>query len=86
MPQSGVLQTLRDAEQVAERELRGIRAAIAALAGSLEESIREGRGPSALQGAGRHRQTKRRRLSAAGRKRISDAQKARWTNQRAAGK
>ena len=72
----GLVGALRRAEQQLERQLHGIRTAISSLemgsAVSPAVPARAGIAP----GAGLVR--KRRRLSAAARKRISDAQKKRW--------
>jgi hypothetical protein len=90
MAKRDVLETLRDAEHVALRELNAIRAAIQAIAGTLASGGAGRRGrprrgtpnTAALEVSGR----KPRRLSPAARKRISDAQKARWAKHRAAAK
>ncbi len=91
MAKRDVLETLRDAEHVALRELNAIKAAIQAIAGTLASGGGAGRrgrprrgtaSTAALEVSGR----KPRRLSPAARKRISDAQKARWAKHRAAAK
>jgi hypothetical protein len=87
MAKSNVLKTLRDAEAAAERfvekgqrELNGIRAAIAAVAGSLAGSMRGEPG----QGAKANR--KRSRMSAAARKAVSLRMKKYWASRRAGAK
>jgi hypothetical protein len=87
MAKLDVMQTLREAESVAIEELKAIRTAISAIAGTSgiqHRGERRGRPRKAATGgktigAGRR---KRRKLSAAARKRISDAQKARWARQK----
>ena len=89
MAKSNVLKTLRDAEAAAERvvhrgqrELSGIRAAIAAVAGSLSDSMR-GRPSQGLKAAAG---TKRSRMSAAARKAVSLRMKKYWAARRAGAK
>lgn len=79
----GILDSLKIAEQQLERQLAGIRQAISSL------SFGSAVSPAILSTRGRPRKTvdaivekvtgrKKRKMSAAGRKAISDAQKARW--------
>jgi hypothetical protein len=78
----GLVSALRRAEQQLERQLHGIRTAISSLEmGSAVSPAVPARAGIAL-GVVR----KRRKLSAAARKRISDAQKKRWAKQRAEAK
>jgi hypothetical protein len=78
----GLVSALRRAEQQLERQLDGVRTAISSLEmGSAVSPAVPARGAIALRAGGVVR--KRRRLSAAARKRISDAQKKRWAKQRA---
>lgn len=73
------IDTLRRTESELEAQLASVRNAIAALGG-------RGAAAGSRRGPGRPRggaPRKRRRMSAAARKRISDAQKARWAKQRA---
>jgi hypothetical protein len=80
----GLVGALRRAEQQLERQLHGVRTAISSLEmGSAVSPAVPARG-IALRAGGVVR--KRRRLSAAARKRISDAQKKRWAKQRAEAK
>jgi hypothetical protein len=80
----GLVTALRRAEQQLERQLHGIRTAISSLEmGSAVSPALPARGGLALAGG---MVRKRRRLSAAARKRISDAQKKRWAKQRAEAK
>jgi hypothetical protein len=65
----------------AERRVNALRAALSALAGIQMGSApagRKGRNASATAAA-----PKKRRISAAGRRRISEAQKARWARRKA---
>ena len=72
---------LRRAEQQLERQLDGIRAALSSLEmGSAVSPAMPGRGRVASRGIVVR---KRRKLSPAARKAISDAQKRRWAKQRA---
>jgi hypothetical protein len=74
-----VTASLRKTEAELQRQLDAVRAAIAALGASGGRRGRPaGTGNKGAAGAGR----KRRRLSPAARKRISDAQKLRWARQR----
>jgi hypothetical protein len=74
-----VTASLRKTEAELQRQLDAVRAAIAALGASGGRRGRPaGTGAKGAAGAGR----KRRRLSPAARKRISDAQKLRWARQR----
>lgn len=76
---------LRRAEQQLEQQLQSIRAAISSLetGGSQSPAIaHRTRAVTGTDGVVR----KRRRLSAAARKAISDAQKKRWAKQKAAAK
>jgi hypothetical protein len=76
-----LVDALRRAEKQLERQLHGIRTAISSLElGSAVSPAMPGR--SRVNGAVR----KRRKLSAAARKAISDAQKKRWAKQRAEAK
>jgi len=80
-----LVSALRRAEQQLERQLHGIRTAISSLEmGSAVSPALPARGIALRAGGGVVR--KRRRLSAAARKRISDAQKKRWAKQRAEAK
>ena len=75
---------LRRAEQQLEQQLQSVRGAIASLQtdGSVSPAVRQsGVGTSTIEVV-----RKRRRLSAAARQAISDAQKKRWAKQRAAAK
>jgi len=92
MAKSNVLKTLRDAEVAAERvvhrgqrELSGIRAAIAAVAGSLADSMR-GRPSQVAKAAAGTRKRKRSRMSAAARKAVSLRMKKYWASRRAGAK
>jgi len=78
----GLVGALRRAEQQLERQLHGIRTAISSL--ELGSAVSPAVPARALRAGGIVR--KRRRLSAAARKRISDAQKKRWAKQRAEAK
>ena len=81
----GLVGALRRAEQQLERQLHGVRTAISSLElGSAVSPAVPARGVIALRAGSIVR--KRRRLSAAARKRISDAQKKRWAKQRAEAK
>jgi hypothetical protein len=83
-----ILDSLKTAEKQLKKELAGIRQAIASL------SFGSAASPGILGQRGRPRKTvgaiveqatrRRRKLSAAGRKAISDAQKARWAKAKAA--
>jgi len=91
MAKSNVLKTLRDAEAAAERfvekgqrELSGIRAAIAAVAGSLADSMR-GQASRGKAAAGT-RKRKRSRMSPAARKAVSLRMKKYWAARRAGAK
>jgi hypothetical protein len=79
-----LIEGLRRAEQQLEKQLAGIRSAITSLDfGSTVKAAVPGRNSAALQAkatGGR----KRRKMSAAARKAISDAQKRRWAKQKAA--
>ena len=76
----GLVSALRRAEQQLERQLHGVRTAISSLElGSAVSPALPARGIALRAGGGVR---KRRRLSAAARKRISDAQKKRWAKQR----
>ena len=87
MPSSvqNLVAELRRTEREFERQLEGVRSAIAVLAGV---GVRRGRpagsgnkrGPGRPKGSGR----KKRTMSAKARAAISRAQKARWAKQRAA--
>ena len=78
----GLVTALRRAEQQLERQLQGIRTAISSLElGSAVSPAVPARAAIAVRADGVVH--KRRRLSAAARKRISDAQKKRWAKQRA---
>ena len=80
----GLVGALRRAEQQLERQLHGVRTAISSLEmGSAVSPALPARGGIAFRGGVVR---KRRRLSAAARKRISDAQKKRWAKQRAEAK
>jgi hypothetical protein len=86
--QSNVLKTLRAAERGAQsklvavrRELRGIRAAIVAVAGSLSQSSRGRRRRAG--GPGRRR---RRTFTAAQRREVAARMRAYWKKRKAAGK
>jgi len=96
-----VLQTLVDSLRKAERELEAQLAGVKAAISSLREGgglvgDRPGRGRPRGSGNKQRRTTKsiiihgkkrkRRKLSAAARKAISDAQKARWAKQKAGAK
>lgn len=74
-----VLDSLKKAEREVEAQLAGIRGAISSLAGGGRK--RGPRGPIATAAP-----RKRRKLSAAARKAISNAQKKRWAKQKAAAK
>jgi len=79
-----VMKTLKDAELAAIRELNAIRAAISAMAETQTTRVRatrRGRARTAVSGGTGKR--KRRRFSAAARRRMSIAQKARWAKRRA---
>lgn len=78
----GIISGLRRAEREVEAQLAAIRAAIASLRSGGARAGRRTR--LAIGGATPVR--RRRRMSAAARKRISDAQKARWARQKAAKK
>lgn len=81
----GLVSALRQAEQQLERQLHGVRTAISSLElGSAVSPAVPERAGIAPRTDGVER--KRRRLSAAARKRISDAQKKRWAKQRAEAK
>ena len=73
---------LRHAEQQLERQLEGIRSAIASLefGGAVSPGMPGGKRGSRPKSSGN---TPRRTISAKGRKAISDAQKARWARQKA---
>jgi len=75
---------LRRAEQQLEQQLQSVKGAIASLQtdGSVSPAARRGAAGTGTNGVVR----KRRRLSAAARKAISDAQKKRWATQRAKAK
>jgi hypothetical protein len=76
MAESNIIQLLKKEAQALESRLAGLKGAILALSGE----IGRGRGrKAAFAGAA----PKKRVMSAAARKRISDAQKARWAKQRA---
>lgn len=73
---------LRRAEAQLERQLASVRSAIVALtAGAGAPNPAAKRGPGRPKGGGQKRA--RRTMSAAARKAISDAQKARWAKQKA---
>jgi len=74
-----LISKLRQAEAQLEKQLEGIRNAIA----SLGAGAKRGRGPGRPKGAGKKRG--RRKMSAEARKAISDAQKARWAKQKSEG-
>ena len=78
--------TLRRAEGDLTRQLDSVRAAIAALSGggAATSGRRRGRPPGTAKKVGRPR--RKRTMSAEARKRISDAQKARWAKQKKAAK
>jgi hypothetical protein len=91
MAKSNVLNSLRVAEAAAlrivergQRELNGIRVAIAAVAGSLSASTR-GRGARAATAVGAATR-KRSRMSAAARKAVSLRMKKYWAARRAGAK
>jgi hypothetical protein len=78
-----LIKGLKRAEQQLEKQLAGIRSAIASLefGGAVSPGLPAGRrGPGRPQRSGG---TPRRTISARGRKAISDAQKARWVRQKA---
>jgi len=80
----GLVGALRRAEQQLERQLHGVRTAISSLElGSAVSPAVPARGIASRAGG---IVRKRRRLSAAARKRISDAQKKRWAKQQAEAK
>jgi hypothetical protein len=76
---------LKRAEAQLEHQLASVRSAIVSLTtggGSVEGATPAGkRGPGRPKGSGK--KTGRRTMSAAARKRISEAQKARWAKQKA---
>lgn len=77
-----LVQELRRAEQQLERQLEGIRTALSSLSVSSAVShatARRTRSVSPMNGDGR----RRRKMSAAARKAISDAQKKRWARHKA---
>ncbi len=78
--------SLRRTEADLERQLEAVRNAIAAL-GAGSTTVRKGRRPGKRGRPGRPKGTGkrpgRRTMSAAARKAISDAQKARWAKQKA---
>ena len=82
-----LVSNLRKVEAQLEKQLEGVRSAIASLTGAGGGGKRGRpagtgqRGPGRPKGSGRKRG--RRTMSAASRKAISDAQKARWAKQKA---
>ena len=80
-----LIASLRKAEQQLEQQLAGVRTAISSLefGGAVSPSIPRARRPGRPKGSGIR---KRRKMSAAARKAISEAQKARWAKQKAAKK
>jgi hypothetical protein len=78
---------LRSAEAQLEKQLEGVRRAIASLTGVGAATGRGPGRPAGRRGPGRPKGTGqkrgRRKMSAAARKAISDAQKARWAKQKA---
>jgi hypothetical protein len=77
--------SLRRAEQQLEGQLQGVRAAISSLeSGSAALPVAPGRGRGRTRASGNGVVRRRRKLSAAARKAISDAQKKRWAKQKAA--
>jgi len=87
-----LLYSLKRAQNELRTQLKGIDAAIASLAGQeVHSGKRRGRPPGSKNktdegGDESGRKRKPRKLSAAARKAISDAQKARWARQKAGAK
>jgi hypothetical protein len=84
MAKRSLVAELRHELTEAERRVNALRAALSALAGIQMASApagRKGRNASPTAAA-----PKKRRISAAGRRRISEAQKARWARRKAAKK
>jgi hypothetical protein len=79
MAESNILELLKKEANALESRLAGLKSAISALSGDVGRA-RGRKGAFSLAGP------KKRVMSAAARKRISDAQKARWAKQRAAKK
>ena len=81
-----VIKNLRRAEAELERQLSGVRNAIASLAGGGAQRGRPAgkRGPGRPKGTGKRGRPKGRKMSAEARAKIAAAQKARWAKQKAA--
>ena len=78
-----LVSNLRKAEAQLEKQLEGVRSAIASLIGA-GGGVKRGRpAGTGKRGPGRPKRRGRRKMSAASRKAISDAQKARWAKQKA---
>ena len=80
-----VMQTLRDAEKATARELNAIRAAIKAMAETIASSVGGRRGPARPRAAvetARGPRRRRRGMSAAPRKAVSDRMRKYWAMRR----
>lgn len=77
---TSLLKSLRHAEQQLEKQLEGVRSAIASLefGGAVSPGM-----PGGTRVSGRPKSATRRTISAKGRKAISEAQKARWARMKA---